>query len=90
MERKGFEESLSRSVAASVEVGLTPSNRRYANGTYDGEVRKLRIRDRKMAYDSRDSRRENELIMGWRVLININERENEVRRKVYSEVLNEG
>ena len=56
----------------------------------DVEVRRLGIRSRKMAYDPRDSRRKDKLIMGRRILINIHERENEVRRKVYSKVLNEG
>ena len=72
------------------KLGLALLNRRRANGTHYSEVRRLRIRDRKMAYDLRDSRRENKLIIGCRVLINIDEGENEVRRKVYNEVLNEG
>ena len=43
-----------------------------------------------MANDPRDSRRENELIMGRCISIDIHEKENEVRRKVYSKVLNKG
>ena len=87
MERKGLEESLSQSVAASVKAGPHPLNRHRANGTYYGKVKRLRIRDRKMANDLRDSWRENELIMCRRIPIDIDERENEVRRKVYREVL---
>ena len=43
-----------------------------------------------MANDPRDSRRKNELITGRRIPIDIYEKENEVRMKVYSKVLNEG
>ena len=35
----------------------------------DVEVRRLAIRSRKMAYDPRDSRRKDKLIMGRRILI---------------------
>ena len=55
MERKGLEESLSQSVAASVKAGPHPLNRHRVNGTYYGKVKRLRIRDRKMANDLRDS-----------------------------------
>ena len=70
-----------------LKLGLTPSNRRRANGTHNGEERRLEIRDRKMTNDPCDSRREDELIIGRRISIDINERDNEMRRKVYSEVL---
>ena len=43
-----------------------------------------------MANDPRDSKRKDKLIMGHRISINIHERENEMRGKVYSKVLNEG
>ena len=43
-----------------------------------------------MANDPRDSQRKNELIMDQHIRIDIYEKENEVRRKVYSKVLNEG
>ena len=65
-------------------------NRRRANGIYDDEVRRLGIRDRRMANDPHDNQRENEFITGRRISIDIHEKENEVRRKVYSKVLNEG
>ena len=61
-----------------------------ADGTYDGEVRRFGIRDRGVANDSCDSRRKDKLITGRRISINIHERENEMRGKVYSKVLNEG
>jgi len=65
------------------------SNRRRANGTYDGKemITKDRDRDRKMTNDLLDSQRENEFIMCHCISIDINERENEVRTKVYREVL---
>ena len=43
-----------------------------------------------MANDPHDNQRENEFITGRRISIDIHEKENEVRRKVYSKVLNEG
>ena len=43
-----------------------------------------------MTNDPRDSQRENEFIMGHCISINIHERENEMREKIYSKVLNEG
>jgi len=72
------------------KLGLTLSNRCRANGTYDDEVRRLGIRDKRMENDSCDSQRENELITGRHISIDIHKRENEVRMKVYSKVLNEG
>ena len=73
-----------------MKLGLTLSNRCYVNGTHDGKERSIRDRDRKMTNDPRDSRREKKLIMGCRISIDIDERENEVRKKVYRKVLNEG
>ena len=46
-----------------------------AGGTYDGEVRRLGIRDRGVANDPRDSRRKDKLIMGRHISISIHERE---------------
>ena len=48
------------------------------------------IRDRGVANDPRDNRRKNKLITGCRISIDIDERENGVRRKVYGKVVNEG
>ena len=44
----------------------------------------------KTAHDPRDSGRENELITGGRISIDIDNRTDEVRRKVYRVMLNEG
>ena len=43
-----------------------------------------------MVNDPRDSRKKDKLIMGHHILIDIYMGEKEVRRKVYSKVLNEG
>ena len=65
-------------------------NGHRANGTHDGEMRRLKIRNRGVANDPRDSKRKDKLITGRRVSIDIEERENEVRREVYGKILNEG
>ena len=72
------------------KLGLSPLNRRCADGTYDGEMSKLGIRDRGMANDPCDSRRKDKLITGWHIFIEIYKGENEVRGKVYSKVFDEG
>ena len=72
------------------KLGLAPSNRCHANGTHDSEVRRLGKKDRRMANDPHDSRRKDKLIMGRCIPINIHMGENEVRREVYSKVINEG
>ena len=72
------------------KLGLAPLNKRRTDGTHDGEVRRLGIRSRKVANDPCDSKRKDKLITGRRILIDIYKRENEMRRKVYSKVLNEG
>ena len=43
-----------------------------------------------MAYDPRDSKRKDKVIMGRRISIDIYKGENKVRGKVYSKVFNEG
>ena len=58
-----------------------------ANGNHDREVRRLWNRDRKIANDPRDSRRKNKLITGHRIPIDINDSNDEVRNRVYNEVL---
>ena len=65
-------------------------NGHRASGTHDGEMRRLKIRNRGVANDPRDSKRKDKLITGRRVSIDIEERENEVRRAVYGKILNEG
>ena len=69
------------------KLGRALSNGHCANGTHDGEMRRLRIRDRRVANDPRDSRREDKLITGHHVSIEIAERENEVRREIYGKIL---
>ena len=58
-------------------------------GTHIREVGRLKIWDGKMAKESRDSIRKNELIMSHHVLINIYKGEYKVWRKVNREILNE-
>ena len=78
MEQKKPEESSPRS-----KIGLALSNGRHANGTHSGEVRRVGIGDRHMARNPRDSRRENKLITGLRILIDIYKGEYEMRGKIY-------
>ena len=62
------------------KLGLTPLNRRCADGTHNGEISRLEIGDRGMANDPRDSRKKDKFITGRRVLIDIYKGENEVRK----------
>ena len=66
------------------KLGLTPSNGHCIYGTYNGEVWRLRIGDRRMPENPHDSRRENEFITGRRILIDIYKKKYEVRGKIYS------
>ena len=59
-------------------------------GTYREKVCRLWIEDRKIAENLRDSRRENKLITGRHILIDIYKGEYEVRGKIYSESLKKG
>ena len=49
----------------------TPLNGSGVNSTHEREVGRLRIGDKKMAKESHDSQRKDELITGCRILINI-------------------
>ena len=69
------------------KLGLVLRNRSCAYGTYNGEVGRIRNRDRKMAKNSHDSRRKNELIMGRLILININDGSDEVSGEVNRKIL---
>ena len=73
-----------------LKLGLALSNGHRANGIHNGEMRRLRIRNKGVANDPRDSKREDKLITSHRVSIDINERENELKREVYGKILNEG
>ena len=68
----------------------TPLNGSGVNSTHEREVGRLRIGDKKMAKESHDSQRKDELITGCRILINIYKGEYKVRREVNREILNEG
>ena len=46
--------------------------------------------NRKMALDPRDSRRKDNLITGRRILIDIQDRKNKVRRKIFGKMLKKG
>ena len=69
------------------KLGLASPNRSCANGTHDSIERRIKKRDGKMSKDPRDSRRKNKLIMGRRIPIDIYERKNDMRRKVYGEAV---
>ena len=68
-------------------MGLALSNRSCVDGTYDRIERRIRNRDRRMRQDPCDSQRKNESIMGRHIPIDIYDRDNEMRREVYREVL---
>ena len=72
------------------KLGLASSNRHRVNGTYDGEMRRLGIRNGGVANDPLDSKKEDKLITGCRILIDIYKGEYEMRREVYGKILNEG
>ena len=72
------------------KLDLAPSNSTNVNGMHNGEMIRLRIGDKGVANDPRDSKRKDKFITGCHILIDIYKRENEMRRKVYSKVLNEG
>ena len=55
MEQKKSKESLSQFMAASVKTGLTPSNNSSVYGTHSKDGCKLRLGNRKMAENLRDS-----------------------------------
>ena len=69
------------------KLGLAPLNRHGVDGTHDSEVGRIRNRDGKMAKDPRDSQRKKELIMDRRITIDIYDRDNEMRGKVYGKIL---
>ena len=72
------------------KLGLTLSNGRCVYGTHNKEVWRFRIGDGRMSKNPRDSRRENELIMGCCILIDIYKGGYEVRRKVYGKSFKKG
>ena len=69
------------------KLGLAPPNRFSADGTHNGEIRRIRNGDEEMAKVPCDSWRKDELITGHRILIDIDDKCDEVKGKVYREVL---
>ena len=90
MERKKLKESLSQFVPLHTKLGLAPSNSSSIYGTYSRNVCKLKIGDKKMAENPHDSWRENELITGHRIPIDIYKEKYEVRGKVNGKSLEKG
>ena len=72
------------------KLGLTPSNRIGVDITHGGEIRRIKNGDRKIVKDPCDNRRKDELITGRRILIDIKDRSDEVRREVNRKILLEG
>ena len=70
-----------------MKLALASSNGSYANGTYHDEVKRLVIGDRVVAKNLCENQRENELITGQHILINIYKREYEGGGKVNSNSL---
>ena len=69
------------------KLGLAPPNRTDADGTYNGEIRRIRNGDEEMANVPCDRWRKDEFITGHRILIDIDDKCDEVKGKVYREVL---
>ena len=84
---EGWRIRLLRSWPLQSKLGLTSPNRSCTDGTYNGEVGRIRNRDRKMAKNSHDSRRKYELITSCCMLININNGSDEVSREVNSKII---
>ena len=82
-----FEISHLRLWSLRSKLGLAPPNRSYVDGTYNGVIRRIRNRDRKMVKDPRDNRRKNEFITGHCIPIDINDRSNEIKREINGEIL---
>ena len=57
------------------------------DGTHGGEVGRIKNGDGKMAKGPRDSRRKDKLITGHCILIDIKDRNDEMRGEVYSKIL---
>ena len=64
-----------------LKLGLTSSNGHHANGTHNGEVRRLEIGDKEVAKNPRDSRRKDKLITGRHILIDIYKEKYEMKGK---------
>ena len=70
------------------KLSLAPLNSIGVDGTHNEEERKgIRNLDRKVLKDTHDSRRKYELIMCSHILIDIDDRSDEVKKEVYGKVL---
>ena len=67
------------------KLSLTPPNKTGVDDTRGGVVRRNRNGNGKVAKDPRDNRRKDELIMGRRIVIDIEDRSDEVRGEVKKE-----
>ena len=68
-----------------VKYGL--QNGVSTDGTHSGEIRRIRNGDGKVAKDLCDNQRKDELITSCRILINIEDRSDEVRGEVKRKIL---
>ena len=73
-----------------LKLGLALSNRTGIDGTHNGEVRRVRNRDGEMVKDLHDSWRKDELITGRHILVDIEDRSDEMKREINREVLKKG
>ena len=69
------------------KLSLTLSNKTSVNDTHSGVVRRNRNGDGKVAKDPCDSQRKYELIIGRCILIDIEDKSDEVRGEVKREIL---
>ena len=67
------------------KLSLTPPNKTGVDDTRGGVVRRNRNGNGKVAKDPRDNRRKDELITGRRIMIDIEDRSDEVRGEVKKE-----
>ena len=70
-----------------MKLCLTPFNGNGVNGTHHVKVVENGKGNKKMAHDPLDSRREDELLTGHCIPIDIYDRKNEMRGKIYNEML---
>ena len=70
-----------------MKLSLAPSNRTSVDDIDGGVVRRNRNGDGKVAKDLRDNQRKDELITSCRILIDIEDRSDEVRGEVKRKIL---
>ena len=72
-----------------LKLSLTPSDRTSVDGTHGSEDRRERNRNGEVLKDPRDSRRKDELITSSGILIDINNRCDEMRGKINGKILHQ-